>query len=216
MKLSLRSTFFALPLVVLAAITGCAASPAGEDVADATGAATASQPITVANYASHPKIKAIRDQVQAIDAMNLTKATNPGCDGSNDKFTDASGKIRKFVATGGEGGFSGTTIVYYNADGAPLFIFSKEADWTGEGTGDSKVAALTQARTYFDVTNGSVLIQAVRKGTGTDPDVTLTSPDQAAGEVELIENSSAYEDPMSWYSSTGCGGDGFVEEPGKK
>jgi hypothetical protein len=214
-----RTVLFALPLVVAAALTGCAASSGGEDTADATGAASVSAPITLANYVSHPKIKAIRDQVQAIDAMALTKATNPGCDGSNDKFTDTQGRLRKLVSIGGEGGFEGRLSVYYNEAGKAIFAFNKEADWTGEKTnGATDKAMVTESRTYFDAASGKTLFQAIRTGIEPNLDGGLATPDRLATGDEVIADSSFYADPAAWFAETGCpkpDNQGTVEEPGK-
>jgi hypothetical protein len=209
-----RTVLFALPLVVVSALTGCAASSGGEDTADATGAATATSPITLANYVSHPKIKAIRDQVQAIEAMPLKKETNGGCDGSNDKFTDAQGRIRKLVGSGGEGGFEGSTTVYYNEAGKAIFEFHKEADWTGEKTnGATDKALVSESRTYFDAASSKTLFQAVREGVAKSLDVGLQTPDRLPKDEEKVEDSSAFADPAAFYASTGCA---QPEEPGKQ
>ncbi len=210
----LRTILIALPLVVAAALTGCASDPVGEDSADVTGAATvsASAPITLANYVSHPRIKAIRDQVAAVDGLRLTKATNPGCDGSNDKLTDASGKIRKLVMTGGEGGFEGTTTVWYSETGKALFAFSKEADLTGEQTGDTKTARLTEFRVYFDA-DGKTLFQAVREGSGTEIEVALQTPDRLPNDAETIASAEIYADPAAIFAQRGCGTDNVERKP---
>ena len=212
-----RTVLFALPLVVAAALTGCASDPAGEDTADATGAAStsASAPITIANYVSHPKIKAVRDQVAAIEASRLTKATNPGCDGSNDKYTDASGKIRKLVTSGGEGGFEGRTTIYYNEGGIAIFVFNQEADWTGEKTdGATDKAFVKETRAYY-TTQGGFLFQAMREGIAKGIDVGLQTADRLPTEDESWndgEGGHSFDDPEAMFSSTGCAKQ--VEEPG--
>lgn len=215
-----RTVLFALPLVVVSALTGCAASSSGEDTADATGAATvsASTPITLANYVSHPKVKAIRDQVQAIEAMSLKKESNGGCDGRNDKFTDAQGRIRKLVEVGGEGGFEGSTTIYYNEAGKPIFELHKEADWTGEKTnGATDKAMVSESRTYFDATSGKTIFQAVREGIAKNLDTGLTSADRLPKAEEKVADASIWVDAAKAYAVTGCPGpdnQGTVEEPG--
>jgi hypothetical protein len=109
-------------LLFTATVTlGCVSSDA--DDVDATGSAATDQPITLDNHVNHPAIIAIRRQVQAVDDLRLTVVDNPGCDGSNTKFLDEEQRIRKYVASGGEGDGSSTMTAYYDAEGKLVFVF---------------------------------------------------------------------------------------------
>jgi hypothetical protein len=113
--------FFASALAL-----GCASA---EDDVEAAGSA-ASSPAdtpTLEDHVNHPAIEAIREQVNAVDALvlggKLVETTNPGCDGSNTKFVDGAGRIRKYVTTGGESEFGASMTSYYDAAGKLLFVF---------------------------------------------------------------------------------------------
>lgn len=193
---TLRSVFFALPLLVASALTGCAANTDG-DTASASDEVVADAPITLANFLTHPKIKAIRAQVTEIEGLALTKATNPGCDGYNEKFTDAGGKIRKLVTVGGEGGFEGSSTVYYSAAGAPIFMFNREADLTGAKP------QLRETRVYFGATD--ILWQVVRTGEGATADTSLQTADRLPTQEERVNGVEGIGDPETTFKGTGCG-----------
>jgi hypothetical protein len=157
---------------------------------------------------SHPKIVAIRNQVGAIDHLALTKKTNPGCDGSNDEYLDAQGRVRKLVAEGGEGGSSGRTTVYYNEQKQPIFEFNQEADYPGDDT-----ATVTESRIYFDVASTHTLFQAVRQEKTTEAaaaDATFdnilpnTIPDRLPTHDETVASSATFSSPEAYFASTGC------------
>jgi hypothetical protein len=146
-------------------------------------------PITMANWVSHPSIKAIRTEVSGIDGSQLAKAENPGCDGGNTKFTDGEGRIRKLVEVGGEGGFEGTTTAYYDASGKLRFILDQETDHTGASP------RTTEKRIYFGA-DGKVLWQVVRDQGGADREPRAEEKYQA---------NATHADPAAWFAYTGCG-----------
>jgi hypothetical protein len=205
---SFRSLFLALPIVVASMLTGCAANSGGDQADESTGAATASAPITLANYMSHPKIVAVRNQVGAIDHLALTKKSNPGCDGSNEEYLDAQGRVRKLVAEGGEGDSSGRTTVYYNEQKQPIFQFTQEVDFDGNDH-----ATVTESRIYFDVASTHTLFEAVRQQQETQAaaaDATFdnllpsTIPDRLPTPDETVASSATFASPEQYFASTGC------------
>lgn len=198
---SFRTILFALPLVVVSSLTACATDASSEDTADQTGAASVAPdaPITLANYVTHPKIKAVRQEVEAINALHLFKSVKTTCDGWNEKWTDGSGKIRKIVSSSDEGGFEAQITVYYDDQGRPLFLFGQEADWTGERTnGDTERAFIWERRSYFDA-QGNTIFQAVREDIAKGFEVALSTPDRLP---ESHEKTSAkdYADAEAMFS----------------
>jgi hypothetical protein len=172
-------------------LTGIACAAPADDqapVSDESNVNSAA-PITMANWVSHPSIKAIRTEVSGIDGSQLTKAENPGCDGGNTKYTDGEGRIRKLVEVGGEGGFEGTTTAYYDAAGKLRFILDQETDHTGA----SPVS--TEKRIYF-AADGKVLWQVVRDPGGADREPKAE---------EKYQSNPAHTNPAAWFSNTGCG-----------
>ena len=202
------TVLIALPIAVATVAMGCAASPDTSGPATGEAFTSGASPITLANYVSHPTITAIRRQVQAIAGMALEKQTHSGCDGSNDKFTDSHGRIRKVVETGGEGGLDGETSVYYDERGKPIFEFHIDADWTGGKTnGATDVASVAEWRVYFTADSGATIFEAIREGIAKDPHVGLTTADRLPTDSEKVADASAFSDPAAWYASTGCGVD---------
>lgn len=197
---------FALPVAMALFLGGCA-SDASDDVAGGASAVTATDAITLANYVTHPKIKAIRAEVGAIDAAGYEKAENPGCDGNNTKWTDASGKIRKVLSEGGEGDGSGSTTAYYGANGKLRFLFFT---FTGSNPDDGGVAT-SQSRVYFD-DRGQPIWQVSREASSPlnapPPDMSKApdtiTPDDAKYVVD-DGHEGTYENPETWYAGRGCG-----------
>lgn len=196
---------FALPVVVGLFLGGCSESVSDDAVAGDESAATASDAITLANYVSHPKIKAVRAEVAAIDAANYKKDFNPGCDGNNSKWTDSSGKIRKVLSEGGEGDGSGSTTAYYGTNGKLRFLF-----FTFTGVNETGGVTTSQGRVYFDA-NGLPFWQVSREASSpnsSEPDIasapdTLTPDD--AKYVVGDGHEATYENPQKWFEQRGCG-----------
>jgi hypothetical protein len=177
---------------------GCASSTPEEDpAADESQMVAENSAITLKNFVTHPKIKAIRAEVATIDSLSLTETKNPGCDGSASKFTLGAGGIRKIVETGGEGGFEGETTAYYDESGKLRFLFDLEQDFQANKA--------TESRVYFGADN-NVLWQVVRQTTAEGRE---GRPDfgKAADRLPTPEEKfqiTREDDPEAWFGATGC------------
>lgn len=179
----------ALTLAISVALAGCASNDDASDGAPppAVDEVNASA-ITLANYANHPIIKAIRAEVGKIDSSKLKQTDNPGCDGGTSKFTTPTGAIRKLTERGGEGGFSAETTAYYRENGKLLFVFDKQSNHTGATN------RVTEYRVYFDA-DGREIWQVVRVDSGAD---------QRPSQEARWKPANNQQDPAAWFKVTGC------------
>jgi hypothetical protein len=198
MRLPLAASF----LVALAAAVGCSA-PVDSDSASAAAAdLSASGPITLGNFVTHPKIKAIRAEVAAVDAAKLTSASKdldcPEADGVENltKSTDEASVVRKFVdAWGGSDGDS-TTTYYFDAGGHLRFVYD-----VTETAPASGALYVVDSRVYFDELGAKIFeVKQEGKGTTAHPPAMANRPYQlpANGEGALL--SQAIEaDPKAYF-----------------
>jgi hypothetical protein len=189
-----RSLLSALPIALCLVLGGCA-SDGSDDAAPGAESEMVAAPITLDNWLAHPKIKAIRKEVTAIEASTLTEAVNPGCDTVAKKYTDPSGRIRKLTRLGGEGfgAFSHTTYVREN--GKALFTFMTNHLFE-EKTG-------SEMRIYYDVA-GKQIWQVVRSGPITDTNQDLSGqPDRLPAGDEVLDLQGP-SDPEADFQATGC------------
>jgi hypothetical protein len=192
MRLALAASF----LVALTAAVGCSA-PIDAD-SDSTGAAaadlSASAPITLGNFVSHPKIKAIRAEVAAVDAAKMTSASKdlskvcPEADGSENltMSTDEANVVRKFVdAWGGSDGDS-TTTYYFDAGGHLRFVYD-----VTETAPASGALYVVDSRVYFDELGAKIFeVKQEGKGTEAHPPAMANRPYQlpANGEGAILSD----------------------------
>jgi hypothetical protein len=149
MKLSLA------PLVLIAfAAIGCAGSSSSEDVAAAQGEVSAQKPITLGNWLTHPKIVAVRDIVNEIDASKYASESKTGLcadsghgESERTKVTDDKGVIRELVLAFGSEDSATIESHYYDAKGKLRFIFTTHNDVHGNSE---------ELRTYFDETGARI------------------------------------------------------------
>lgn len=149
MKLSLA----ALVLVALAAV-GCGAPGGSEDVRAAQGEINQSAPITLANWLTHPKIVAVRDIVDEIDASPYASESKTGLcadagrgETERTKLTDDKGVIRELVLAFGSEDSTAIESHYYDATGKLRFIFTTQNDVHGNSD---------ELRTYFDASGARI------------------------------------------------------------
>jgi hypothetical protein len=143
-----KVVFLFVSSLVLGSLAGCAGSTVpGDETSSGDEALSASAPITLHNWLNHPKIVAVRKQVEAIEASHLQTEKKELCkdepvgEFERDKGTDASGKIRKLVLqVGGEDGAMIDTY-YYDASGKMIFVFETQNDVHGNSS---------EERVYFD------------------------------------------------------------------
>lgn len=187
----------------LCVLAGCGGSGGGDDTQSGNGAlsasggsvVTADTPITLQNYVNHPKIKAIRGEVEGIDNDlahgDLFSEDNPNvCEASLAKVTGARGQIVKIVENLGDGG--ARTQAYYG---------EKPVD--SIGTGDSEpgpllfvfqVSGTMESRVYFDA-HGNKLWQVVRQTGGAD---------RLPQGNEVYQPNRLHSDPEKWFASGDC------------
>jgi hypothetical protein len=113
--------------------------------------ATASQEITKANWQQHPKIKAVREVVQTVDAdvakkiYKVSKRTFDYCEPYADTLrvmaVDSEGRVGRYEKEGGSEDSSLAWKHYYDTVGHLRFVFI-----TGGATNGSKI----EHRIYFD------------------------------------------------------------------
>jgi hypothetical protein len=142
-------------LVGLLGLTACAGGSRAEDTtvggdqAITASPSTLAEPITLANWLTHPAIVEVRNEVNGIDASQLktdkrTMCANEGVgEFERDKSADASGKIRKLVIQDGNEDGAGVTNYYYDEAGKLRFVFQTENDVHGNAS---------EMRVYFDAT----------------------------------------------------------------
>jgi len=179
MKLSLARLLVLVPLLVI----GCSADGAGEATDTTAGAAStsANEDISLANFKTHPKVTAIRNDVMEIERLELVRTEKSGCDLSNTQY-ESEGQVRKVISEGGKAPHAVSTSIYYDAQGNPIFVFHKEGG--------------LESRTYFTA-SGDTLFQAMRE----------TSDDEAPKERlpegdEVVESSKDYRDAQKWFTAT--------------
>ncbi len=199
-KVSRVLTILPLAFGVALAFGGCASSTDAGVASDQSNL-TAQQPITLNNYLTHPRIVAVRNVVAEIDRLPLTKKENPGCDGSNTKFSDDAGKIRHLVEDGGEDGTFGRSDAYYDASGKLRFFLNV--------SGDMETHKASESRVWIE--NDAVLIEVVRDGVL--PDGSMT-PDFTGARDRLPRPEEAFQmsvakdagllDPETAFEGTGC------------
>jgi hypothetical protein len=152
----------------LSVLVGCggsgAATPGDDQDVTATQAPSANTPLTLQNYVNHPKIRAIRGEVDAIENGHddfLFPEERGGCEASITKWYGNHGRIYQIVEQLGEGGAE--TRAYYRNDAnltqpeRLLFILRVEP----------RGAQSTESRTYFDE-QGNKMWQVVRQTGGAD------------------------------------------------
>ncbi|MFO0738853.1 MAG: hypothetical protein U0270_23340 [Labilithrix sp.] len=144
----------ALALIAVAAF-GCANNAGeGDDMATAAGEVNATAPITIGNWLTHPKIVAVRDIVNAIDASEYaseskTELCQDSGHGESErtKLTDENGVIRELVLSSGSEDSAQIESHYYDANGKLRFIFTTRNDVHGNSN---------ELRTYFDETGARI------------------------------------------------------------
>lgn len=176
--------------------------PVSAPVASVSASPSAAPAAPVASAAPiDPLVQSIRDQVAAIDKLELKKTVNEGCDGHNEKFVDRAGRIRILAEEGGEGPYAGRTTVYFDEQKHPIFLHGQELD-------ESQSLA-TESRVYFDITTGRTLSMSVREAKLSKPDspasISLTTPDRAPTSTERIDSSANWKDPEAFFKQTRCG-----------
>jgi hypothetical protein len=141
--------------VGLVGLAGCAGGGRAEDAtvggdqAITASPSTLSEPITLANWLTHPAIVEVRNEVNGIDASQLRtdKRTMCASEGvgefERDKSADASGKIRKLVVQDGDDDGAAVTSYYYDEGGKLRFVFQTVSDVHGNAS---------EMRVYFDAT----------------------------------------------------------------
>jgi len=189
-----RTCALAMALSVGCVVGGCA----GDNQDDATQGddqnVSASAPITVGNFISHPKIKAIRNEVRTIQTTadaKMDKKDNSCGDGTGTaKFTNAAGRIRKvnWFAPGG------SIEYFYRDNGKVLFIFSSFTDFNGTS------AHVREHRVYFD-DNNRVMFEVTRDGPKAD---IADEPHQKPTEDEGWVVSDLDTDPNLNFETAGC------------
>jgi hypothetical protein len=150
---------------VLVGCGGSGAATSGDDQdLTTTQAPSANTPLTLQNYLNHPKIKAIRDEVEAIDNGHndfVFPEEGGGCEASITKWYGNHGRIYQIVEQLGEGGPE--TRAYYR-NGVDLeqperLLFILRVDPTS--------VQPTESRIYFDE-QGNKMWQVVRQAGGAD------------------------------------------------
>lgn len=196
---------FALSLAI--ASVGCASpSSSTDDIETGSEAVTAGAEINVKNWLTHPKIVAVRKDVNEIDKAARTKKFKVArkddlCEGtgeaSREKVTDQKGNIRRLTLEAGSDDSFQTDTVYYNDNGSLRFVFLRGSDVFGRAR---------ETRVYFDQ-DGGRLFQVIREANevhepGTfEPDLskapwTLEAEDGISGTAELFANpAKTFDDP---------------------
>jgi hypothetical protein len=156
-------------VLVVAAVTTLAGCAGKTDASPDSSSAdvTAVAPITLGNFINHPKIQEVRAEVAAVDAATLTdEKKDVTCDpeqgsATREKWTDASGKIRRlresFSGEDGDGSLTWT----YDASGRLRFIFRVLDTTPADGS-----LSVDERRVYFDATGASIW-EVARNGRGT-------------------------------------------------
>ncbi len=192
-------------LALALALGGCSASTEDATADDSASAlANASTPITVANYRTHPKIIAIRDQVAAIEGLALTETVHASCDFGSRKFEDAQGRIRKLVSAGGEGGGGVETTTYYNEAGELVFGFRSTDTETEDG--DETWWTLNELRVYYGPAN-MILFQVTRRASASRLDLIQLSAerdDRAPTPEEAWQDGGVLAIPAVAFLRTTC------------
>ncbi len=141
MKISSIAALLALALVA------CAGNASNDETNTSIGEVNVTAPLTLANWISHPKIVAVRNEVEATNKAGYKSESKTLCKDSGigeserTKLTDPSGKIRELVLAGGSEDSAATTHYYYDANGKLRFVFTTVNDVHGNQT---------EYRTYFD------------------------------------------------------------------
>lgn len=130
-----------LPVVAFLAalaLSSVACASTSDDTASGISdlSASASTPITLANWISHAKIVAVRNEVNAIDAAKYASESKELCGGGvgeseRTKLVDGNGTLRKYVTGGGSEDSAGTTTLYFDARGTVRFQFTTRSDVHG-------------------------------------------------------------------------------------
>lgn len=139
--------------LVASAVTGCAAA-SSDDVGEAATEVKAGR-VTLANWETHPKIVAVRDLVNEIDATKKYEAESKTdlCAESGHgemertKVTDQHGVIRELVLSFGSEDSTEIASHYYDAKGRLRFVFTTRNDVHGNAD---------ELQTYFDETGERV------------------------------------------------------------
>lgn len=185
--------FAGLAFLALTAVA-CADAAPGDDVASATGEVNATAPITLQNWISHPKIVAIRDMVDAIDAKDLPSESKELCQDSGHgetertKLTDGSGKIRELVDSFGSEDSAQIESHYYDTNGVLRFVFITRNDVHGNAE---------ESRAYFDA-SGDQIWSVYRHAFAEDlnPDIANAPFVEQATEIQ-----AAAKDPQKLYDA---------------
>jgi len=202
MRLSL---VFALLSTVSLSTVACAGD-ADEAVFDDGSAATAAAaeassttPITLENWVAHPRVRAVRAIVTAIDAAGFPTESKFGCHVSKTKRTDPQKRIRQLVISTGEGGFASTTTGYYDEQGRLRFVFVQESDETAA----RPFAA--EHRAYFDE-KGNKFWEVRREGTlGSQGEPNFAGAvDVVPKPADQVNPSAAKATPASLWEGNGC------------
>jgi hypothetical protein len=120
-----------------ATLVGCAGSEEPTEEGDAQlTAASATSPITIRNWLSHPKIVEIRSLVHTVDTTEMAVARRDNLcesigESSREKRTDGAGKVRKLALEGGADDSAAAETYYYDAAGHLRFAFEEGGDVHG-------------------------------------------------------------------------------------
>jgi hypothetical protein len=186
----MRTYSLAALMICVAATVACGshgAASTGDDQ-NVTAATPASAPITLQNFLNHPKIKAVRDEVQLIDSPDFQadlegEKDKDGCEASFKIFLGNHSLVVKVIEASGEGNTDEEIQAYYrfrdDLTGSTLrFILKTDKPHGG---------IVTESRVYFDE-QGNKIFQVVRNQGGPDhlpqgnevfqPEPLLVNPDK--------------------------------------
>lgn len=202
MRLSLVA--FTLVTLVLPTAVGCVASADADADSAAAADLSASGPITLGNFVNHPKIKAIRAEVAAVDAAKLTIASkdnscpNADAEGTVTKSTDQAGVVRKFVDAWGGSDGDATTTYYFDAGGHLRFVYD-----VSETAPASGALYVVDSRVYFDELGAKIFeVKQEGRGTTAHPPSMANRPFAlpANGEGALL-NDAIKADPKAYFDA---------------
>jgi hypothetical protein len=195
MKISLA----AMALVALFAVACSENVSSDASVVSAAGEIREAEPITLENWTRHPKIVAVREMVDAIDAADFASESKELCAGpggsghgevERTKVIDGSGRIRELVISLGSEDSSSIESHYYDAQGRLRFLFVTTNDVHGNAS---------ESRVYFDE-NGSELWDVYRHAfdADLDPDIEDAPYEVRASSTEIDPEA---KDPAKLYDA---------------
>jgi hypothetical protein len=133
--------------LLLTGLVGCAGGESDAAVAGDSANVIAGDAITLQNWQNHPKIAAVRAEVEAIDKLGLKIQAKKMCpegvvgESLRQKGSDGDGRIRTLILQGGSDDSATTSRYYYDALGKARFLFRTRNDVHGNAE---------EQRVYFD------------------------------------------------------------------